>query len=38
MSDEALKRTALYDEHVSLGAKLVPFAGMKCLCNIPWVF
>jgi aminomethyltransferase len=27
MSDEVLKRTALYDEHEKAGAKLIPFAG-----------
>jgi aminomethyltransferase len=27
--DEPLKRTALYDEHRSLGAKMVPFAGWE---------
>ena len=35
MSDEALKRTALYDEHVSLGAKLVPFAGYEMPVQYP---
>lgn len=27
--EEALKRTALYDRHVALGAKIVPFAGWE---------
>ncbi len=27
MSDDAPKRTSLYDEHVALGARMVPFAG-----------
>ena len=27
MNEEATKKTALYDEHVKLGAKIVPFAG-----------
>ena len=27
MSEIAQKKTALYDEHVRLGAKIVPFAG-----------
>ena len=35
MSDEALKRTALYDEHVSLGAKLVAFAGYEMPVQYP---
>jgi aminomethyltransferase len=29
MTDETLKRTALYEEHVSAGAKIVPFAGYE---------
>lgn len=29
MSDPALKRTALYDAHVALGARMVPFAGYE---------
>jgi aminomethyltransferase len=29
MSEAALQRTALYDEHVKSGAKLVPFAGYE---------
>ena len=29
MADETLKRTPLYDLHVSLGAKMVPFAGYE---------
>lgn len=28
-SDEMLKRTSLYDEHVAAGAKIVPFAGWE---------
>ena len=27
MNEGATKKTALYDEHVKLGAKIVPFAG-----------
>jgi aminomethyltransferase len=27
MSDSAEKRTPLYDEHVKLGAKIIPFGG-----------
>src|SRR5947209_5747256 len=27
MSETATKKTALYDEHVKLGARMVPFAG-----------
>jgi aminomethyltransferase len=34
-SDEALKRTALYDLHVSLGAKMVPFAGYEMPVQYP---
>ena len=29
MSDQALKRTPLYDLHVALGARMVPFAGYE---------
>ena len=29
MSVQTLRRTALYDEHVALGARLVPFAGFE---------
>ena len=29
VSDEALKRTALYDRHVAVGARMVPFAGYE---------
>ncbi len=29
MSDEALRRTPLYDRHVALGARMVPFAGWE---------
>ena len=29
MTDETLKRTTLYEEHVAAGAKLVPFAGYE---------
>ena len=37
MSDEdgALKRTPLYDLHVSLGAKMVPFAGYEMPVQYP---
>ncbi len=27
--EEALKRTALHDRHVALGARIVPFAGWE---------
>src|SRR5665213_4242141 len=29
MSDPALRRTALYDDHVALGGRLVPFGGFE---------
>jgi len=29
VSDETLRRSALYDEHVALGARLVPFGGFE---------
>ena len=29
MADQQLSRTPLYDQHVRLGAKLVPFAGWE---------
>jgi aminomethyltransferase len=29
MSAETLRRTPLYDRHVALGAKMVPFAGWE---------
>ena len=29
MSDDALRRTPLYDRHVALGARMVPFAGWE---------
>jgi aminomethyltransferase len=32
---ETLKRTALYDVHVSLGAKMVPFAGYEMPVQYP---
>ena len=35
MSDEAPKRTSLYDEHVRLGARLVPFAGYEMPVQYP---
>ena len=31
----ALKRTALYDVHKALGAKIVPFAGYEMPVNYP---
>ena len=33
--NESLKRTPLYDEHVSLGAKIVPFAGFEMPVQYP---
>jgi Aminomethyltransferase folate-binding domain len=33
--DAALKRTPLYDLHVSLGAKMVPFAGYQVPVQYP---
>jgi aminomethyltransferase len=35
MSDEALRRTPLYDEHVRLGGKIVPFAGYEMPVQYP---
>ena len=35
MSEAALQRTALYDEHVKAGAKLVPFAGYEMPVQYP---
>ena len=35
MSETALKRTPLYDEHVALGAKLVAFAGYEMPVQYP---
>ena len=35
MSDPAPKRTALYDEHVRLGARMVPFAGYDMPVQYP---
>jgi aminomethyltransferase len=35
MSDAPLLRTPLYDEHVALGAKLVPFAGYEMPVQYP---
>jgi aminomethyltransferase len=35
MTETALKRTPLYDEHVRLGAKLVPFAGFDMPVQYP---
>ncbi len=35
MSDEALKRTPLYEIHKALGAKLVPFAGYEMPVQYP---
>ena len=29
MSEAALRRTPLYDRHVALGARIVPFAGWE---------
>ncbi|HQY29712.1 MAG TPA: glycine cleavage system protein T, partial [Thermomicrobiales bacterium] len=29
MTDETLKRSPLYDKHVALGAKIIPFAGYE---------
>ena len=34
-SDQPLKRTPLYDLHVSLGAKMVPFAGYEMPVQYP---
>ena len=35
MSEAALQRTALYDEHVKAGARLVPFAGYEMPVQYP---
>ena len=35
MSEEVLHRTALYEEHVKAGAKLVPFAGYEMPVQYP---
>lgn len=35
MSDDAPKRTSLYDEHVKLGARMVPFAGYDMPVQYP---
>ena len=35
MSETATKRTALYDEHVKLGARMVPFAGYDMPVQYP---
>jgi aminomethyltransferase len=35
MSDNAPKRTSLYDEHVRLGARMVPFAGYDMPVQYP---
>lgn len=35
MAAAALRRTALYDLHVSLGAKMVPFAGWEMPVQYP---
>ncbi len=35
MTDNALKRTPLYDEHVKLGGKMVPFAGYEMPVQYP---
>ena len=29
MTDETLKRSPLYDKHVALGAKIIPFSGYE---------
>src|ERR1700704_5191102 len=34
-SDQPLRRTPLYDQHVSLGAKMVPFAGYSMPVQYP---
>ena len=34
-SDQPLKRTPLYDQHVALGAKMVPFAGYEMPVQYP---
>jgi aminomethyltransferase len=35
MCDDALRRTPLYDEHVKLGGKIVPFAGYEMPVQYP---
>ena len=35
MTDAGLRRTPLYDEHVGLGAKIVPFAGFEMPIQYP---
>ena len=35
MSGDAPKRTSLYDEHVKLGARMVPFAGYDMPVQYP---
>ena len=35
MSDDAPRRTALYDAHVKLGARMVPFAGYDMPVQYP---
>ena len=35
ISDIPIKETALYNSHVQLGAKLVPFAGYKMPISYP---
>jgi aminomethyltransferase len=35
MSESAPKRTSLYDEHVKLGARIVPFAGYEMPVQYP---
>ena len=35
MSDGALVRTALYDEHVKLDGNIVDFMGLNCRFGIP---
>src|ERR1700748_3283963 len=35
MAEEALRRTPLYDLHVALGAKMVPFAGYDMPVQYP---
>src|SRR2546423_6662658 len=34
-SDQPLRRTPLYDQHVALGAKMVPFAGYAMPVQYP---
>jgi len=35
MTQATLKRTPLYDTHVALGAKMVPFAGFEMPVQYP---